>query len=168
MSINTEEIYEHVSTLQGARYWIGMTDIAKEGTFYWHHGEKWKFSPPWDGGQPGDSNTVGDTDSKRGGQNCNYLSTTHGLHDNPCEDRMEYMCMGHKVQAGLGGQVEGYAVEHGVHCDAGLSYEVSRTIEITDVHLSSSYITAFLPSAYVKIWARFEPELFVNIAIALL
>ena len=136
-------------------YWIGATDFNSEGTFEWRHGEEWKFTPPWDPGQPGDKETpIGSSDWDREGQQCANLDASQNMHDRGCGDPMSYMCMAHKTQTALGGQVEGYVVEHGGYCDAGLSYEIYRTVEIEDLKLSSQYITAFQPSAYLKIWAR--------------
>ena len=140
---------------QGVNYWIGASDISEEGTYAWINGEEWKFAPPWGAHQPGDQATPkGSTAHDREGQNCINLDADHMMHDKTCDEAFAYMCMSHKIQTGLGGQVEGYAGEHGGHCDAGLSYEIHRTIKIEDVKLSSQYISAFKPSAYLKTWAR--------------
>ena len=155
-SINTKDIYATVQLFshEVGRYWIGSTDLAKEGTNIWEHGEEWKFSPPWHPGQPGDGTPDGESNRTRDGQNCFTLDETHGMHDDDCKSTFAYMCMTHKVQVGLGGQVEGYNVDHGGHCDQGAKYEIDRTIDIGDLGLSSEYITTFLPSGYLKLWAR--------------
>ena len=151
-SIHTKEIFSKLTEFshQGVDYWIGASDINSEGTFEWRHGEEWKFTPPWKPGQLGDSKSpAGSSDWEREGQHCVPLDASHNMHDRECGDPMSYMCMAHKTQTALGGQVEGYVVEHGCHCDAGLNYEIQRTVEIKYLTLSSHYITAFQPSAYL-------------------
>ena len=138
----------------GEDCWIGGSDINEEGKYRWDHREPWVFFPPWGLHQPGDTTPLGVKDTEREGQNCLLLDYINTMHDRTCGAKMVYMCQTHKIQTGLGGQVEGYTVEHGGFCSTGASNEITRTVELDEVKLSEVYIDTFKPASYIKVWAR--------------
>ena len=58
---------------------------------------------------------------------------------------------------GLGGGLDGYAIEHGSHCLTSALDNYIMTKEITsaaDIGLTNEYLAAFGPNGYIKFWVR--------------
>jgi hypothetical protein len=70
--------------IAGGEWWIGLDDIAVEGTFVWVDGTPLDFVS-WAGGEPNDSGGVED---------CGHLASWAGglWNDIPCDQTLAYVC----------------------------------------------------------------------------
>ena len=56
---------------------------------------------------------------------------------------------------GLGGQVDGYNIEHAVICPTSpFIYELKSKMTLADLKMPVEYVTAFNPVAFLKVWIR--------------
>lgn len=82
VSINCAEDQQFLEGLMSGRdsYYIGFTDVSKEGTFYWSDGSKGSFTK-WLSTEPNDAG---------GKEDCTHFYIGKGWNDLPCDTAIEH------------------------------------------------------------------------------
>ena len=76
-------LFQIISFVFFAVFWLGLDDITTEGTFVWSSGKQLSWSE-WGTNQPDDSN---------GNEDCASIPSAHVWNDIPCDDVTEYYPM---------------------------------------------------------------------------